>query len=463
VYNAIFFFEMFTLGQALSPAVAAADARSAPTQQMCSHYERLLSPSGAIASFGDSWSFSGVNQSSWLGAEAFWWPAVFERCATAAQEAGDAAGASALAFAAASNFFVATGAWQSPSAAQCSPEQPAPQAGALTPSGPPDARDLRMLLLADFWAGQQAPRAAAVQAPFSTQLLSRRKQPVGDLAPDKLVLTPDRASGALAPYAEAELWHASVLYHTHIEQVGSLPTYAAGGTTFLRHAGRDNPLPDFSSTLMVWRDPANASSFPFRGPEQFLHPGQWSLAELPTTHMSPFPSMAPSDFFQRNLSHLHFFVSNELPAEHLQLSLAYLTLFNPSTGAELVLDDFVAVDYVWPNASIAVEPGAPGPSKAVLTIDCAPGLSNNTRPASVKAPLDLVFDARDWQLLRFYWRLSPNAPRNSSAILTVTTGPYTIPEGDYAAQPVIGSCYDWGSVGVGAGTPCELECLSVCV
>ena len=457
VYNAIFFDELFLLGEALSPAIADADARSAPTLEFCAHYRDLVSPTGFLSTFGDTWSGAGVNSSIWGPFEmAYFWASAFERCATAAQQASgsDFADAASYSWAAAAAFFSATGGWQSGEGAGLS------CASSGAPAGPvqaPVANDLRRLVDADVWRRRQQPPVSPALAapPFTSSLVVRRKPPIGEHAPDKLVLTPDRTPGSGAPYVVAELWHASVLYHTHIQQVGATTYYSSNFTTFLRHGGRDNPLPEMGATaMMLWRDPSNASAFPFRAPENFIKPSEWVLAEQPTSHLSPWPTMAPADFFQRNLSHLHWFVNNERgDGQHIELSLACVHLFNPNTGAIHVIDDFVDVDYAWPNASIAKEAGAPGPTQMVLTISCGPGQSNNTRPQSAARPLGLVFDAReDFQLLRFYWRFSANTPVNSSALFTVTTGPYTIPEGDYVTQPVIGSCYDFAGVGYGAGT-----------
>lgn len=456
VYNSIFFVELFSLGRALSPAIADADARSAPSLAFCAHYRDLIATSGFISSFGDNWSNAGVNISTWGPAEmAYFWASAFERCATAAAQAAGSGGPdpASLSWAAAASFFSATGGWQGGigGSAACG------AAGLpLGPIQPPDADDLRRVLNAESWRQEQSPTLSpAASVPFSTALVTRRKQPVGDAVPDKLILTPDRTPGSGAPYAVSDLWHSSVLYHTHIQQVGALTFFASNGTTFLRHTGRDNTLPEAAATSMIiWRDVTNITAFPFRAPENFIHPGTWVLAELPTSHMSPWPTMAPADFYRRNLSALHFFFANELQGGGtIDLSLAYIHLFSPVTGAVLVIDDFSDVDYAWPNATIAHEAGAPGPTQQVLTIKCGAGLSNNTRPASVKRPLNHVFDAHDdFQLLRFFWRVGANAPRNSTALLTVTTGPYSIPEGDYATHPVIGSCYDWGSVGYGAGT-----------
>ena len=277
VYNAIFWDELYELIYTLSPAIANADARSAPTLEFCALYRNLIATTGFISSFGDTWSAAGVNASIWGPFEmAYFWTSAFERCATAAQQASpgsDFADAASFSWAAAASFFSATGGWQSGvgGSASC--------ASSTAPLGPvqaPVANDLRRLIDAETWRRMQQPALSPAAAPlFNTSLLLRRKQPIGEHAPDKLILTRDRTPGAGAPYALTDLWHASVLYHTHIAQVGALTYFSANGTLFLRHTGRDNTLPEMAATaMMLWRDVGNTSAYPFRAPENGIFPGE---------------------------------------------------------------------------------------------------------------------------------------------------------------------------------------------
>lgn len=447
VYNSICWIEMFSLALEVDAAAADADAASLSTQFMGRAWLDLMGPGGFMPAFGDAWSGAGTGAAVWAFEESLYWPATFERLSAAANATGNATAASFFSWAAASYFAFGVSDSLDSSSASCAADDPPPPPPGLPSASP---RGLRYLIKAEAWRARGGGGVAAALPPLSTQATFRRLPPEGTPEHDKLVLTPALTPGGLAPYAMVELLSTSALYHAHVLQLGALNFFAARNTTFLHHVGRDNYIAEMSSTLVVWRDPARAAPFPFPDAAAWVRPGVWSLLELPTPNMQPI-SQAPEDYYTKNLTHLHFFVANSL-AENLTIDLAYIVLTNPDTGATLVIDDFVTVNWpAWPNASIVEDAAAPGPTHRYLRILCAPGKSTNSRPAS-NPPLAYVFDARDYPLLRLFWRPSANVLTNDTGLLVIGHGPYTIPEGDFNENtPLEGSNYDFGAGGIGDG------------
>lgn len=445
VYNAICWIEMFSLALEVDTAAADADAASPATQYMGRAWLDLMGPGGFIPAFGDAWSGAGTGATVWAFEESFYWPATFERLSAAANATGNSTAASFFSWAAASYF--AFGVSDTLDSSLCAAVDPPPPPPGLVSASP---RGLRYLLKAEAWRARGGGGVPAALPPLSTRATFRRLPPAGGAVHDKLVLTPALTPGGLAPYAMAELLSTSALYHCHVLQLGAVNFFAARNTTYLHHGGRDNYLAEMSSTLVVWRDPARVAPFPFPDAAAWVRPGEWSLLELPTANMQP-TSQAPEDYYAKNLTHLHFFVVNSL-AENITIDLAYVVLTNPDTGASLVIDDFETVNWpAWPNATVIGDATAPGPTHRFLRINCAPGKSTNSRPPS-NPPLAYVFDARDYPLLRLYWRPSANALNNDTGLLVIGHGPYTIPEGDFNADtPLEGSNYDFSAGGIGDG------------
>lgn len=446
VYNSIAWVEMLTLADEVDSAAAAADAASAPTQFMGRAWRDLMGPGGYMPAFGDAWSGAGVGAKVWGFEEPFYWPATFERLAAAAPSASEAsffawAAASYFAFGAAS-----ANATMAPPPA-CAADDPSPPPPGLVSASP---RGVRYLLKAHEWRVRGGTSPTPMAPPLTSHATMRRMPPAGLPVPDKLVLAAALAPGGGVPYAMAELLSTSALYHCHVAQLGALVSLVARNTTFIHGAGRDNYLGEMASTVVLWRDPARAAPFPFPDARSFVRPGEWTLLELPTANMQPV-SQAPQDYFLKNVTHLHFFVRNSL-VEPLNLDLAYIALVNPDTGAAIVVDDFKTVTWPsWPNGSVIADNDAPGPAGHFLRIVCAPGKSTNSRPPS-SPPLSLLFDARDFPILRLFWRPSSNAPTNDTGLLVLGHGPYTVPEGDFnAATPLEGSNYDFSAGGIGDG------------
>ena len=237
-------------------------------------------------------------------------------------------------------------------------------------------------------------------------------------------------------------------------QLGAVTNFVARNTTFIHHVGRDSYVAEAASIAVVWRDPANATGYPFPAPENFFRPGgAWRLLELPASNLQPV-SQAPQVYFRKNLTQLHFFVRNSLASrEAIELDVAYVAFVNPDSGATLVVDDFEHVPWTapWPTATIMSDASAPGPTHRFLRIACGPGTSTNSRPPA-QPPLQLEFDARDYPVLRLFYRVSANAPANDSGLVVIGHGPYTVPEGDFNADtPLEGSNYDFGAGGIGGG------------
>ena len=444
VYNSIAFLELFTLALELDGAAADADVASPATQQMGAAFRSLMGPGAFIPAYGDAWSGAGTGAATWAWEEALYWPASFERLASGAAAAGDAEGAAEFAWAAAAYFYFGAGSLAAP-ANLCDAAAPPPRPGAVS------SRALRYVLNAEVWRARGGGRGFAASAPpVAAAVTQRRLPPAGALAPDKLLLTAQLSPGGSVPYAAAELLSTSALYHAHVLQLGAVTYFAARNTTFLHGSGRDNYLAEMSSTVVLWRDVARPGPFPFPDAAAAIRPGKWALLELPAANLQPV-SQAPEDYFAKNLSHLHFFVRNALP-EPIAIDLAYIALANPDTGAELVIDDFLTLPWrAWPNGTVMADPAAPGPTHRFLRLACAPGKSTNSRPPS-DPPLALSFDARDYPLLRLYWRASANAPTNDTGLLVIGHGPYTVPEGDFNPDtPLEGSNYDFGAGGIGDG------------
>ena len=437
VYGSIFYLEALTLALELDAAAADADAAGAAAQSQALHWSRdLMGPGGFVPAFGDAWSGAGIAASQWGFEESLYWPAPFERFAAAAAAAGDAAAAAHLSYAAASDFAFGPGAFASADnlcdAAAPAPPMPAPTAFS--------SRSLRYALKAEEWrargggsgvsggGGGGSGSVPAPQPPMSTTASTRRLPPAGLPAFDKLVLTPAVRAGGAAPYAVAELLATSALYHCHILQLGAVTNFVARNTTFIHHVGRDSYVAEAASIAVVWRDPANATGYPFPAPENFFHPGgAWRLLELPASNLQPV-SQAPQDYFRKNLTQLHFFVRNSLASrEAIELDVAYVAFVNPDSGATLVVDDFEHVPWTapWPNATILSDASAPGPTHHFLRIACGPGTSTNSRPPA-RPPLQLEFDARDYPVLRLFYRVSANAPANDSGLVVIGHGPYTV-------------------------------------
>ena len=448
VYNSIAWIELLSLALDLDPAAADADAAARDTQAMGRHWRELFSPGGYMPAFGDAWSDAGSGATTWGFEEALYWPATFERLAAAA---GNATEASYFSWAAASYFAFG--------AAQGTPALCSAAGGSAAPDPPPlppgvaslSPRSLRYLLKAQAWRARGGGGYEAALPPLSTRAAARRLPPAGAWVPDKLVLTSALTPGGGTPYAMAELLSTSALYHCHVLQLGAVVSLVARNTTFLHHAGRDNYLAAESSTVVLWRDAGRAGPFPFPDAREAVRPGEWTLLELPTANLQPI-SQAPQDYHIKNLTHLHFFVRNQL-LENITVDLAYIALQSPDTGAVLVIDDFSApLPYpAWPNASVQSDPAAPGPAHRFLRITCAPGKSTNSRPPSTP-PLALVFSASDYPILRLFWRPSANAPANDTGLMVIGHGPYTVPEGDFnPSTPLEGSNYDFGAGGIGDG------------
>lgn len=447
VYNSIAWFELFALALDMDAAAADADAAAPATLAMGRAWRDLMGPGGYMPAFGDAWSGAGTGKDVWGFEEALYWPASFERLSAAAAAAGNATEAAGFAWAAASYFMFGAEAASTGDCAAGGGDPPPTPPGVATLS----ARSLRFLLSAEAWRARGGGGVAAAQPPLATRATARRLPPAGAWVPDKLVLTPALTPGGAAPYVMAELLSTSALYHCHVLQLGAVNSFVARNTTFLHHAGRDNYLAEMASTLVVWRGaPARANAFPFPGAAEWVRPGAWSLLELPAANLQPV-SQAPEDYYIKNLTHLHFFVNNRLN-ENIIIDLAYVALTNPDTGAALIIDDFRTVTWpAWPNATVVEDAAAPGPTHRFLRITCAPGKSNNSRPASVP-PLALSFDARDYPILQLWWRPSANAQSNDTSLLVIGHGPYTIPEGDFNENtPLEGSNYDFSAGGIGDG------------
>ena len=405
-----------------------------------------MGPGGYIAAFGDAWSGAGGEGGGtlWGFEESLYWPAAFERLAAAS---GNATEAAFYAHAAASYFFFGTGSAQQASNL-CNANGPAPATPTATAFS---SRSLHYILLAEQWRRRGGGGGPAAQPQLTTRVTMRRMPPAGVAIPDKLVLTPAVVAGGAEPYVVTELFASSALYHCHVLQVGAVTNFVGRNTTYIHHAGRDSYVAEMASIAVVWRDSAHPAAFPFPAPANVLpQGGEWQLLELPTSNMQPV-SQAPPDYWRKNVTQLHWFVSNKV-LESFDLDLAYIVLVNPDSDAAIVIDDFEHVDWpAWPNATILADPLAPGPTHKFLRISCPPGKTTNSRPPSTP-PLRLDFDARDFPVLRLYYRLGANAPRNDSSIVVLGHGPYTVPEGDFnSLTPLEGSNYDFGAGGIGGG------------
>ena len=447
VYNSIFFYEIFSLSLDVDVAAADTDAASPETLSMGRSWRDLMGPGGFMPAWGDAWSGAGTGASVWGFEESFYWPASFERFSAAAAAAGNATDAAAFAWAAASYFLFGSGASASDFCSAGGDPSPPPP-GVATVS----ARSLRFIIAAEAWRARGGGGVAATLPVVSTRYTTRRLPPAGAPVPDKLVLTRVLSPGGAVPYAMAELFSSSALYHCHILQLGAVNSFSARNTTYLHHAGRDNYLAEMASTVVLWRDPMRPGPFPFPDAQAFIRPGVWTLLELPSTNLQPV-SQAPEDYFIKNLTALHFFVNNKLPSgESIDIDIAFIVLSNLQTGAALIIDDFETLPWsAWPNASIETDENAPGPTHKFLRIRCGAGKSTNSRPPSIP-PLALTFDARDYPLLRLYWRPSINAQNNDTSLFVIGHGPYTIPEGDFNSNtPLEGSNYDFGAGGIGSG------------
>lgn len=454
VYNSIFLSELFSLGSTLNASALAADLATPETQSLLRSFRDTVGPSGLAPAYGDSWSLAGGSGAGsdttvWAAEEMCYWPSVFERAAAA-----DANESARYAWAAASYFHAATNGYQLDP-----PLGPPP----LPFSGGPGKCLLHFIEAATVRAANAPPPSYFGDAPGATV---RRTPGTASVvsSPDKLILyasrAPCAAPAASAPYAMLEAFSAGK-DHAHLEQTGALLYFAARGVTYVHGAGRDNALAAAAATLVLAPDAspsgnASASHFPFSEvTDQFVAGGEWTLVEMPTRHLYTVGTV-PDAYFSRNMTFLRFFFKTY--ATPLDVFIGHINLFNPSTNATRVLNDFSPADpgsTGWSQDRVTgtIVSDSAMPSGHALHFTSAPRAASYivARPPSPVA-LPGVFDVREWPLLRAFVRFGVNASLvNSTDAVSIGFGPYVLPPGTPGSEPMTMSYADFNAQGLGPG------------
>jgi hypothetical protein len=480
IYNSIFLHELAALGQALSPQAFAADMQTPETRALFTHFRDLVGPSGRIPTYGDGWAGAGGSgfpgdASPWSVEELPHWPALFELAAAAYQDE-----APAFAWAAASYAYLATGALEAKGtlglarrvAAHSSSSDPLPLT--LPVPSTDDMRGLIQLFRAAAWRSEP-PVAPVYFGDGPCPSVTTRRTVVSPATPDKLILgtsrapcadDPTNASSSAPPYLMAELLAEG--YHAHPLQIGSLLVYVAGGVTYVHNAGRDNRATEAASGMALWPDLSNVTGFPFREVGNQIRSGMpWALAELPTVHAQP-PLSHPSSALLRNLTNLGVNIHNSVRGDNVTLFVGYVTLFNPDTGAELLLDDFDPASGQSPawtpsgakSSTVVRDATLPRGSGFALQLVCTSTWCSAARPPSATRPMPGVVPFAEWPYVRFYYRLvcgkgteEPVGSTNTSCgfgdVVRAGTGPY-YQEGPFNTVST-NSNWDWEPEGQGPG------------